>query len=113
MPGFGKSGTCRMRCFRACMMASLVAATAYRKLTWPARWDLVVYTDLFDARAWRPAANLAFESPQGFLIAFGQDFDGAVEPVLHPAAQSFESRGFFGEPPEPHALDPATQQEAF
>src|SRR5689334_2204733 len=103
MPGFGKSGTCRMRCFR-------VSISPYFKSAHAAR-ALVADRDVLDERGRRTASNLAFKPIDRLPVAFDQCLDAAVGQILHPAAQILRRRGFTRKEPEAHALHTAADHE--
>src|SRR5579871_1567319 len=111
MPGLGKSGTCRMRCFSFSITLPLVTSAPHREPGRAPGGDVVQHVDPIDARRRRSAPDFPLEPIHRVAIPFGKDFDGAVAAILHPARQTLDVRRFLGEEPEPHTLHAALHDE--
>src|SRR6187402_334643 len=113
MPGFGKSGTCRIRSFNSCMNASSQGRSAADcKPLQPPRRHVVVDPHIVYLRPLGPAPQMRLEPLHRFAITLSKDLNGAVRTVDHPAVNAFLGGRAFREEPEADALHPAPQHES-
>src|SRR5687767_8911674 len=96
MPGFGKSGTCRMRVFSASILCSLSgplrARSPNRKARRaPGRGD-VLDVDRLDEGGGRTAPQRALHALDRFLVSLDHRFHPAVRQVAHVTVDAFDRR---------------------
>src|SRR4051812_40393599 len=103
MPGFGKSGTLRMRVFSTSMSSSLSNLESREA----PRRRLFLGVERGHARLRGAAAERDLDALDGVALPFQQHFDPAVVQVAHPAVHAFTPRGVVREPAEADALHPA------
>src|SRR5262245_41576094 len=115
MPGFGKSGTCRMRCFKASMRLPCLARTPRLPNLEPSggsRRRVIVRDDVLQARAAGAAMQFSLETVDRLALAFDERLHAAVGPIHHPAAETFQPRRFLHEVPVADALHTPTHDES-